>query len=424
MNFEEILHTKEGSPSRQEAMSFGMLYKKQIDRKYCFVLAVKPQLLESLGFRKGLAEDADKNMHSRIKQQLHYEIHEESDGVELELESGSYQTFEQLLYTNPAIVAKSGFINNVVEQLMNGLEEMHAQSVYHLCLAPQNLLIRKGDEMPMMLLHASSFPVSSLLQHAFADSQAYIAPEVIEGQQASVYSDIYSLGCFIKKLFEQGSVPYEYKGVIAKATQTNPEKRYASIAEMRADLQKRRVMKHSFLSLVAALAIVLFGLALYIELMPQAEDVEFVEAPPKEVENPIFDESFSPGDSIDIEILTDSGEMDTVTMEQRQAVEMYMKKSEEIFRKQFSREADRVLSKIYSNENMNASEKKFMSSNNLMRDELLKIQSDLAEKSGISDDVAGRITTEVIEMLTAQKQKQLNYNSSQPSKEAGTTTNK
>ena len=42
-----------------------------------------------------------------------------------------------------------------------------------------------------------------------------------------------------------------------------------------------------------------------------------------------------------------------------------------------------------------------------MREELLELQADLAEKAGISDDRAGRITTEVLNKLYIEKQKKL-----------------
>lgn len=416
MNFEEILDARDSGGAHLEKLPIGQLYKKQIEKKYCYVLSVNPALLAEPGFRKGLEADYQKNQYSRIKQQLHYTIAEDSDGsVLLELEPGSYQSFSKLLETNPAIVAKSGFVDNVISNLLEGVEQLHAQSVYHLCFAPQNLLIRKGDEMPMMLLHGSSFGKLGGMKEAFAGMENYLAPEVQAGEEASVRSDIYSIGRFILRLFEQGDAPFEYKRVIKKALCDQPEKRYASIAELRSDLQKMRSLKNSFIGFLAALAIVLFSLWMYVELMPEGEDVEFVEAAPKEVEHDVFDESFSPVDSIEMEILGDSsGVLDTITVEERQAMELYLKKSEEIFRKQFYKEADRILSKIYSNEHMNASEKKFLTTNNAMRDELLKVQNAMAEQAGISDDVAGRISTEIIDRIVLEKQKQLELNSSQP----------
>lgn len=416
MTYEEMLNAK----TQNDTMPFGVISKKQVEGKYRDVVTIDDRLLGEMGFRESLQNDCRLNQHSRIKQQLHYELNELEDGkLELELESGSYQTFAQLLNVNPAIVAKSGFVDNVVSQLFDGLVQMHEQAVFHLSFAPNNLLIRKGDEMPMMLLHASSFGRRELLQTIYADGKDFIAPEVWEGQPMTEQSDIYSLGCFIRHLYEQGDMPYEYKQVVGKATQSDPQKRYSSVQEMRSALQKYRGLKRSLFSFVGAVAVVLCLLGLYIELMPNAEDVEFVEAPPKEQQDELVDGSFTmelDDDSIQMEVLADSGEIDTITVNQRKMMELYMQKSEEIFKKQFTQEADRILTKIYSNQNMNASEKKFMSSNNEMYDELLKLQNKLAEEAGISDDAAARLSMEIIDKLSFEKQKQLEYNSSQPNK--------
>ncbi len=403
------------SMKEEDKLPFGVLSQKQLARKYGFVLSVRHDLLENPSFRKGFEDDFDTTGRLNIKQQLHYELVMNSDGsVELELEAGSYQTFEQLLYNNPAIVAKSGFVDNVVAQLMEALEQMHEKNIFLLCLAPENLLIRKGDEMPMILFHASSFSLPFLLEDVFDEQEAYIAPEVLEGAPMSPRSDIFSLGCLLRRLFEQCSVPYEYKGVIAKATKLDPEKRYESIEQMRADLKKRHSLKNSFFSFVAALAIVLLGLGVYLEMMPEADDVEFIEPVHEEVDDDLlFDGSFNPDDSLQLEVLNDSGVLDTVTVGQQKAVELYMAKSEEIFRKQFATEANRLLSEIYSNENMNASEMNFMSNSNAMREKLMEIQKDLAKKAGISDEMASEITIEVLDKLVMEKQKNLKYYSKQ-----------
>jgi hypothetical protein len=406
MNFEEILG-KDGGASRMDMLPYGRLSKKQIERKFFFVLTVNPELALNDSFRKGLKSDYDITRKMRVKQQLHYELRENADGsLELEFEPGSYQTFAQLLDANPAIVAKSGFLDNVASQLFDALIQLHAQSIFHLCLSPRNVLIRKGDEMPMLLVHASSFSQSTALS-VFDSDKSFIAPEVLAGEPSTERSDVYSLGRFLSSLFEQGSASYEYKKVIAKATRENPKDRYATIADMRDALQKHRSLKNSLLGLIAAVVIALGLLGVYVEMTPDGEDIEFLDAAPKDPVEDVFNQSFSPVDTVELEVLGDSGEVDTITVEQRKALDLYMKKSEEIFRKQFSVEADRILSKVYSAQNMNASEKKFKANNQAMRDELLKIQNQLAEQSGIADEVAGRISTEVIDQLTIEKQKLL-----------------
>jgi hypothetical protein len=108
-----------------------------------------------------------------------------------------------------------------------------------------------------------------------------------------------------------------------------------------------------------------------------------------------------------VELLKDTSLVDSMTEEEARTLEEYMKKAEDIFRKQFTTEADKILSKVLNDSKMSDSEKEFMTSNNHMREELLELQADLAEKAGISDDRAGRITTEVLNKLYIEKQKKL-----------------
>ena len=106
-------------------------------------------------------------------------------------------------------------------------------------------------------------------------------------------------------------------------------------------------------------------------------------------------------------MLKDTSLVDSITEEEKRTLDDYMKKAEDIFRKQFTKEADKILSKVLNDSKMSDSEKEFMTSNNAMRDELMQLQTELAEQAGISDDRAGRISTEVLNQLYIEKQKKL-----------------
>ncbi|MBQ8159017.1 MAG: hypothetical protein IJ081_08400 [Prevotella sp.] len=406
MNFEEIVNAQEGSVHHDQT-SFGTLQREQIDKKYCQVLAVRKSLADRRDFQAALENAQRQTIGLRLKQQLHFQQgQDEKGGLRLELEPGSYQTFAQLLNLNPAVVAKSGFVDNVVEQLCVLLSQLHEQGIYAACLSPQNVLIRKGDEMPMMMLYGSQFATLRDWQDAIYGAQKdYLAPELQEEASPSAASDVYSLGMLIEWLFQQGDMPYEYKKIVSKAKQTDPSQRYESVEAMKADLTKMRMRKRSLFSFVGALLVVLLCFGLYFELMPEAEDIEFVDPAPKETEEDPFGETFDPEESLLNEEAdsTDTIDGDTVTLAERKMIDVYMKKAEDIYRKQFRTEADRILSKVYNNERMNASEKSFMASSNAMRDELIKVQNELAVHAGISDDRAGRIATEVIDQLTREK---------------------
>lgn len=404
MTYDEMLQAQNQTGKRGERMPYGTLYKKQTEGKYHFVLALRTDLTDDKRFLSGLNDDQQQQGKLHMKQLLRYEVKKTERGeTELTLEAGSYQTLAQLLDNDPAIVAKAGFTDHLAEELLEMVGKMHQQQVYYGCFAPQNILIRKGDEAPMLLLCGSSFPAIGA-ERLFAEERDFLAPEVLEGQPFTAASDIWSLGKLFEWLHAQGSMAYEYKKVVKKATAEQPEKRFATAEKMRESLVANRARRRSFVTFVAACTIALIGVWLFFDMMPKAEDIEFVEAPPKEEMGSLLDDGIDMDELAMYDVADSLADGDSIDA---QAVEVYMKKAEEIFRKQFRKEADRILGTVYNKHTMNLTEKKFMAATNTMRDELLKAQEELAGEAGLSDDKARRIASEVIDIVTREKEQEL-----------------
>jgi hypothetical protein len=408
MNYEEMLNAQDGVASHKEELPLGVFYKKKIDRKYRNVLELKPLLIDNIAFCEGLKKDQQVTAGFVSGQQLHYELHEDSSGVyELEVEQGNYQTFAQLIDATPSVLARQGFIERTIKRLIEVSAQWHEQGVFYLCYAPQNVFARKADNEPMLLCHGSSFAAMSDLTSLYEGFESFVAPEVIAHEGMDERSDVYSLGKFIEWIYEQGDMPYEYKKVVKKATMEDPEQRYLTMEAMRQALVRQKGLKRSVLSLAAALLLALLVVGLFFELMPKTTPVEFVEGVEKEASEDYLDDGFNPEtelgvwyEGIDVD--------DTLQPEERKQLEDYQSKAEELFRKQFTREAERVLSKIYSKDRMGLSERSFIASNNAMASELLKTQGELAGKAGIPSDRADHIAAEIVEKLTREKQKGVN----------------
>ena len=91
-------------------------------------------------------------------------------------------------------------------------------------------------------------------------------------------------------------------------------------------------------------------------------------------------------------------------------MEEYQKKGEEIFRKQFEKEADRILSKVYDAEHMGASEKNFMASSQKVFAELMEVQQKLSGEANISNEKGQLIATQIIDKITEKKKKAVQKN--------------
>lgn len=412
MNYEELLNSKTGSKAKLTRMAIGQFAKKQVGEKYQNVLDVNPQLNDNIKFSEALKADCARNRELIHKYQLHFEpVMEGSDVVRLLVEQGNYMTLAQLLDEHPALVAEKDFVDSLMRQLLDVTEYLHEKGVWHVCYAPQNLLVRKGDNAVLLLSHGS-FYLHINDQHIIYDGMdGFVAPEVLENGTVDERCDIYSLGKLMDFLFEQGQMPFEYRRVAKKAQAALPEGRYQTIAAMRKALAFKRSMYQSFIALLVAVVLALVVVGLYFELMPETTEVEFVKPAPRLATDELIEDGFDPAE---LGVIT--GDTTVMTEQQKQQQKEYAAKAEHIFRKRFTAEADRLLSNIYNNEHMNASEKKFMAEMSSVNEALIKLQVDIGNEAGLSDARSQLIATQIVESLTEQKKKKLQYHGIQKKK--------
>ena len=88
MNFEEMLNVQEGQKPHRESTPLGSYYRRQVDGKYRYVIELRPELTDSIVFCEALKQEQQWSVRQRGKQQLHYEVHQDSNDqlYELELE--------------------------------------------------------------------------------------------------------------------------------------------------------------------------------------------------------------------------------------------------------------------------------------------------------------------------------------------------
>jgi hypothetical protein len=183
---------------------------------------------------------------------------------------------------------------------------------------------------------------------------------------------------------------------------------------MYSDMKMRTNIRKTSTIGIAAVIIALFVVNTFFDLVPNTEPIEFVKPVEEPVNESLLDEGFNPltelgpdADSATIAkaiqdyMSNDSDKVDEKKMREFQA------KAEQIFRKQYTKAADLILSKIYNNERMNNSEKNFKASSKEVMEELVEKQKELASKSSLSDATTQRIASEIIEQLTEKKKKDL-----------------
>ena len=143
------------------------------------------------------------------------------------------------------------FMNPIMD-ILAALEEMHSMKYYHRDLKPANILRFAGINInerdfyaigDFGLMSVNQTNVSSLTQTGMKmGSDYYTAPEIVRDlKNASIQSDIYSLGCILhdfvgteprvpcNEIKEKG----DFAGILINCTRKDPARRFKSVTALR-----------------------------------------------------------------------------------------------------------------------------------------------------------------------------------------------
>ena len=415
MNFEEMLEQREVKKTSKIRMPYGYFYKRLIDGKYSNFVQFHDELTEDLFFGHCVKVESDAVASIDHKTQLHFSTNGEDDGVfAIAVEVGNYQTLEQLLNDNPSIVARNEFMSATLKNLFDFTSLLNSRGIYHVCYAPSNILMRKNDNAVRLLCHGSFYKKVDvdLLYEGVED---YIAPEVFDRGEIDARTDVYSLGKLISYLYNSADMPLELKPIVTKATDADPDKRYASVEDFEAAIKRAQNLKRTGILGAAALAIALAIVGLFFYTLPSPDDMEYV----KPIDEPVPDEMIEE----DMDALlgigadTDSATIAQIVKQQQHVKDSlgisegkmreYNSKAEEIFRKQFTKAAEQIISKVYNKDQMNGSEKDFTINAQKMTNELVSKKDEIMKSTAINSDRAEAIADKIIEQLTEKKKAEL-----------------
>ena len=416
MNFEELLDSRNGTTMRKEEMPFGKLYKKMHENKYENVLDLNYKFSDSLYFTEALKKESERNLELLNPHQVHFTPLEDSAGLYgVNVEKGSYRTFSHLMEDHPAIVANKGFLEATVEDLLSVTAYLHERDIYHVCFAPDNVLTRRNDHSVMLLFHGSAYKDAVKPATLWEGYEDYVAPEVMAGEEPTAEADVYSIGKFIKYAYKEATMPPELMYIVKKSTAENPEKRYHSAADMLKAVKNLRKVRTGAMALLAAAAVSLVVCFIFFSVVPEPEEIEYVTPAPKHA-NPDDDPLASTLTPQMEEALYNYLESND-SLADAEAARQGLKKSEqdakgeEIFARHFQKDAERILSGVYTSEIMNSSQQSFLTANQKAMQELVRAQVEIAQRAGISDAKAQRIASEIIEKISNRKKAQLGIRS-------------
>lgn len=313
---------------------------------------------------------------------------------ELDLEPGVMTTVQRLISENPATFADNHNNGQLIDSLFDALETMHDKQMLQLCLSPSSVMMRKGGAQVLLPVHGSYFIPMGDFRLLYQGQEDFVAPEVMSGQQPDERSDVYAAGKFIQYIFSISGMPYQYRKAVDKATQADADDRYQTIADMRKAIKlmaaSRRTVKDMLIALVIALLIV----GGYFSMVPDTNDVEFIKLRP--------DTYVDPDKKLADSLLNamQNGDTAIITPAQQKEMAEYHKKTQEIFRKRFTEGSRKILEKIYKKENLNASPKRFIQGSQQSAGQLMDLQNELMQETGLSKQECDMIATEVILKLS------------------------
>lgn len=402
MNYEEMLAAKNEGKQNKTLLPIGEYYRIQTEGKYRPVIIVRQELNSSIAFSGALKTECERNKTLVNRYQLHFTpvVSENGEVEQLEVEQGVFFSMEQLLNENPAVVAEKGFIDNTLQALVDITTYLHGQGIRHICYSPKTVMVRKGDHAVMLLSHGSFYMAMDNQRVFYGDDAAYVAPEVLNHGTVDDRCDVYSIGKFMESIFEHVGMSMDYRKALKKATSEKPEDRFDTPQDLWKAVKSNRSMMRSAMMAVAAVVAALVIVELYFELFPEPVQVEYVKPAPRQATDDLLEDGFKPEE---LGVVS----ADSMSEEDLEAQRMYRAKAEEIFRKNYEKEADRILSKIYNKDYMSSSEKRFMSESQTTIDELMKAQQKMGEEASLTPERAQLIASEIIERITNEKKQQL-----------------
>lgn len=155
-------------------------------------------------------------------------------------------------------------VKNVLVDICDALSYMHRNQMVHCNLKPENIIITANDS------HAKLIDIGVPKTEQDADREllikemAFVAPEIIKGEDYDSRADVFSLGK-IMEFFNERNITRQFNAIATHCTQFSKEQRYDSISEVRSAITKG----HPVVKIVIAAAAVVLLAILAIIYIPR-----------------------------------------------------------------------------------------------------------------------------------------------------------
>ena len=128
-------------------------------------------------------------------------------------------------------------VKNILVDICDGLSYLHRNQVVHCNLKPENIMVTANDCRAKLIDLGVPQTDQDADRELLIKEMAFVAPEIIKGEDVDNRADIYSLGK-IMEFFGERNISRQYQTVATHCTQFSKEQRYDTISEVRSGITK------------------------------------------------------------------------------------------------------------------------------------------------------------------------------------------
>ena len=227
-------------------------YRVKIYGKLHFLKKLKPEHEDNILFREALRKEFEIGFRLEHPNIVRY-VSFHDDEILMEYVDG--EDLLAFLKNHPTYFEDAEHFDKFVGQFLSALQYLHDNQVLHLDLKPENIMLtRIGCDVKVVDL-------GCCYSDTFVDSTGYTtqyaAPEQLAGRKVDVRTDIYAVGKILELL------PHHpiYNKVIKRCLNKNPQDRYPSIADLKAALATKKIVRKNMMW-VASITVVVFSFLL------------------------------------------------------------------------------------------------------------------------------------------------------------------
>ncbi|MEI7594138.1 MAG: serine/threonine-protein kinase [Bacteroidota bacterium] len=263
-----------------------LVYKVRINDKWLLLKRIRHEFREHPSYVNALEKEFNIGFnldHPHIVKYLNKGT--DQNGLYLLAEYVNGETLRSLLQKNPRGIKDRALIEKIFRQLLDALNYLHKQQIFHLDLKPENIIITfKGNNVKLIDFGLSGSDTYIALS---TGTRKYSSPEQIEHPEKSdARSDLYSFGLIALEI-STGSIettgikklPKQYRQIISKCIESIQSDRINSVDEVFSALDKKNALKtwHLLVLLVIGLfaisSYLFFHFNKHIETSPQKNNI-------------------------------------------------------------------------------------------------------------------------------------------------------